>query len=265
MNQDQVKDKLLKLDDKVEDFTVIFSGKSSRKVDGLYKPEHCEIIIHNKNFQDDNALMYTAIHEFAHHVHFTRSPAPVSSRSHTNKFWDIFHKLLFRAEEIQIFENIFYTNKSFISLTRKIKENFLDANAHLMKEFGQLLIEAHELCRQYNASFEDYVDRVLGLHRSAAKMIIKTSSMDINPEIGFENMKTVASIKDRDIRGMAEKAFLEGKSPDMVKAEFTSRQQPDDVLTFLLMERDRLERSLEHVSLKLAKIDQRIEELKSKK
>ena len=48
MNQDQLK---TKLDEYTEnkDFTVIFSGKTSKKVDGLYHPEKQEIIIHNKN------------------------------------------------------------------------------------------------------------------------------------------------------------------------------------------------------------------------
>jgi Zn-dependent peptidase ImmA (M78 family) len=66
MNQDQVKEKLLKLHDCTEDFIVIFSGKKSKKVNGLYKPDKREIIIHNRNLDNDNLLLYTAIHELAH-------------------------------------------------------------------------------------------------------------------------------------------------------------------------------------------------------
>ena len=82
MNQEQVKAKLLLLKDDVEEFKVTFSGKKSLKVDGLYKPEEREIIIHNRNFTGDSPLMYTAIHEFAHHIQFTTAPSPVSCRSH---------------------------------------------------------------------------------------------------------------------------------------------------------------------------------------
>ena len=76
MNQQQVVERLLELDNDVEDFIVTFTGKKSKKVDGLYKPGNKEIILHNKNFSDDNSLIYTAIHEFAHHIQFTRSSSP---------------------------------------------------------------------------------------------------------------------------------------------------------------------------------------------
>ena len=107
MNQDQVKTKLLELDKSVEDFTITFSGKKSKKVDGLYKPDIREIILHTENFGNDNQLIYTAIHEFAHHIQFTKSSIPISIRAHTNKFWNIFHNLLFDAESKGIYENVF--------------------------------------------------------------------------------------------------------------------------------------------------------------
>ncbi|MCK4514270.1 MAG: hypothetical protein KAU31_03380, partial [Spirochaetaceae bacterium] len=71
MNQDQVKEQLLRLEDDTEEFFLIFSGKRSKKANGLYHPDTREIILHNRNFESDTALMYTAIHEFAHHIHFT--------------------------------------------------------------------------------------------------------------------------------------------------------------------------------------------------
>jgi hypothetical protein len=77
MNQDQVKEKLLKLYDCKEEFSVIFSGKKSGKVNGIYKSFEREIVIHNKNFVDDSGdqnemlLMFTAIHELTHHVLMT--------------------------------------------------------------------------------------------------------------------------------------------------------------------------------------------------
>jgi len=263
MNQDQVIEKLLQLDDTVEDFIVTFSGKSSKKVDGLYKPDDREIILHNKNFEEnDNALIYTAIHEFAHHIQFTTSAAPVSARAHTNHFWNIFHKLLGSAEEKGIYKNIFEVEDDFIELTKRIKKDFLHINGKMMRDLGNLLIQAHETCIKHHASFDDYMDRVLGLHRSVAKTIMKTETLNINPEIGYENMKTVASIKDEGIRQLAEAAFVEGQSPDMVKAKFTARKQPDDKMEYLLTERDRLEKSLETITVKLAKIEIEIDDLK---
>jgi len=258
MNQDQIVENLIKLDDTVEDFTVTFSGKASKKVDGLYKPEGHEILIHNKNHASDNALMYTAIHEFAHHIQFTTSPKPVSSKSHTTFYWNILHRLLNKAEELGIYKNIFETEAEFVKLTKEIKEKYLHENGKLMKDFGQLIARAYELCMEYHTSFDDYMDRVLGLHRATAKKIMKFHTQDLNPEIGYENMKTVAAISDDDVRGLAQEAFLEGQSPDMVKEQFTSRELPDSRLEWLQQERERLAQSLEKLTIKLASVEQQI-------
>jgi hypothetical protein len=262
MNQDQVKEKPLELDRNVVDFSLIFSGKTSKKVDGLYYPDRKEIILHNKNFANDNQLLYTAIHEFAHHLHHTRSSIPVSTRAHTNRFWDIFHKLLFLAEEKKIHVNIFKKDKRFEELTKKIRGNYLVENGNLMKDLGGLLEQADALCRELNVCFDDYVDRELLLHRTTAKLLMKIHSMNISPKIGYENMKTVASIRDDSARAQAEEAFTGGMTPDMVKAEFTSRNKSDETLAVLLEERDRVGRSIDNLTKKLAKIERRIDELK---
>ena len=261
MNQEQVKIKLLEIKNDVSDFHVIFSGKTSKKVDGLYHPEKCEIILHNKNFPDNNSLMYTAIHEFAHHIQFTESSVPVSSRAHTSHFWNILHKILIIAEENGIYDNVFKTNNEFIELTRKIKENFVNVDANLMKDFGKLLLEAFELCIKNHLCFDDYVDRELQLHRNTAKTLIKIHNKNINPEIGYENMKMVASIRDDNERELAQAAFLEGKSPDMVRTEFRIKETPDNRLDYLVNEKERIEKSIERLTFQLAKIERQINEM----
>ncbi|MCP4135948.1 MAG: hypothetical protein GY754_33575 [bacterium] len=260
MNQDQVVEQLLKLNDKVEDFTLTFSGNASTKVDGLYYPDKQEIILHNRNFSNDNQLIYTAIHEFAHHIHCTTSAKQVTSRAHTIDFWNIFHNLLIDAEKKKIYDNVFKTDFRFVELSKEIKEKFIHVDAKLMKDLGRLLIDAYQLCKENHTIFEDYVDRELLLHRGTAKNIIKIYNQDVNPEIGFENMKIVASIKDDDIREMAQDAFLQGKTPDMVKAEFTSKPKPDNLLDGLFAEKERIEKSLDRLTIELAKVERRIVE-----
>jgi hypothetical protein len=262
MNQEQVKTQLLQLKETTEDFLVTFSGKSSKKVDGLYHPENREIIIHNKNFEDDNALLYTAIHEFTHHLQFTESAVPVSARTHTNHFWNMFHNLLFLAEDKGIYRNVFKTDPKFVELTKKIKENFVNVDARLMKDFGKFLLEAFELCFENHLSFDDYVDRELQLHRNTAKTLIKIHTNDINPEIGYENMKTVANIRGNTEREQAESAFLEGRTPDMVRAELRVQENPDTKyekkIDYLLHEREKIERTIEKLTVKLARIEHQI-------
>jgi hypothetical protein len=264
VNQEQVKQKLLKLDPTVEDFTVTFTGKKSKKVDGLYKPDSREILIHNDNFEGDAPLIYTAIHEFAHHVQFTRTTLPVSSKAHTANFWNIFHNLLLDAEKRGIYTNVFHEDERFIALTKKIKEDYIAPNGGLIREFGALLMEAHGLCMKAQASFDDYVDRELGLHRSSAKSMMKISARNVDPRLGYENMRTVASIRDEDTAKAAERAFLEGDSPDMVKVQYASRPRPDSPLKQLYVERDRIEKSLDTLTKKLAEIERRIHDFEEK-
>ncbi len=258
MNQDQVKRILLNLEENVQEFSVVFSGKKSKKVDGLYKPESREILIHNKNFPDDNPLIYTAIHEFAHHIHLTGSQGIMSARAHTGKFWEIFHRLLYLAEEKGAYVNIFRKDTRFLDLTKKIRENYLNVDARLMKELGSLLLEAFNLCVEKHASFDDYVDRELKLHRSSARSIIHIHSKDINPDIGYENMKIVARVSDSDEMRKAEEAFLKGDSPDMVVQEYISRKVPEDLLESLLVEKSRTEQSIERLKRKLTNIEEKI-------
>ena len=260
MNQDQVKEQLLRLEDDVEEFSLIFSGKSSKKVNGLYHPDTREIIIHNRNFENDNGLIYTAIHEFAHHIHYTTSPVPVGPRAHTLEFRSILHRLLARSEELGVYLNPFDADPEFQALTRRLKSEFLEQNGLIMKEFGNALIEAEALCRKRGARFEDYVERVLSMDRHAATTLMKISSYNVDPSIGYSNMATVAGIRSDEKRARAQEAFLAGESPDMVKMAIRTRPQIEeqDPLTELEKERRRIQRTITSLQTKLEQVEARI-------
>lgn len=261
MNQDQVKEKLVQLKKTKADFTVTFTGKSSKKANGLYYPDRQEIIIHNANFSNENNLMYTAIHEYAHHVHFTESSLPVSKRAHTTEFWSIFHKLLARAEHLGIYINVFDNNDEFRELTKRIKSEFLKVNGTLVKDLGKVLIEAEKLCRKFEVSFTDYLDRVLCIPRDSARAIIKTQVYDVPPEIGYDNMRTVVSFSDEAVRQKVQEAFLEGHSPDTVKFTYKAPRKKDkDEIEILTEEKESIERRIARLHERLAVIEQRLEE-----
>ncbi len=265
MNQDQVKEKLLllnqDLEHDIEEFQVIFSGKESKKVHGLYKPEEREIIIHNKNFSDDNSLMYTAIHEFAHHVHFSTSrkgaTGPISSRAHTVEFRSIFHDLLVKAEEKGIYTNTVITVDELRDLADKIRDQFMRINGELMKDFGQALMEAEKLCRRHGARFEDFVERVLRMPRQTASTIMKMKAMDLPPDLGYENMKTLAGVRNAQARLEAIEAFQQGASTDQVKQALKNREpaKTPDPVKKLEQEKKRIEKSLESLRQRLEELE----------
>jgi hypothetical protein len=262
VNQDQCKANLLGIRGTTEEFAVIFSGKKSRKVNGLYKPESREIIIHNKNFAGDNELMYTAIHEYAHHLHFTSAAVPVSIRSHTTRFWATFHELLYEAEAKGIYANPFDSVPELAELAKRIKGTLLAQDGELMKELGGLLVEAEKLCEKHHTSFGDYLDRVLSLPRASAAGVMRVSALDVDPRIGYENMKTVSRVRDPGERKEAEKALREGQSPDMVKLRFATPPESTDLLEVLEKEKSRTEAQIHRLEQRIAELDRRIQRAK---
>ena len=267
MNQDQLAEKLRTLAD-VPPFTLVFSGKKSKKVDGLYKPATQEILIHNKNMSGDSDLIYTAIHELAHHVVSCQNGnITLSNRCHTAKFWATFHQLLKKAEEIGIYQNPFKSDQTFIQLTKRIKENFLQKNGTIMKDFAKVLNEARNMCIERHLSFEDYVDRELGMEKSTANTLLRIEKYDVTPTIGYDNMKTVAAMKDAHKREEAVHAFMEGESSDSVKTSIirpVAKVEKVSPVDHLEAERIRIQKAIEGLQKKLQIVDKMIENEKNK-
>ena len=129
-----------------------------------------------------------------------------------------------------------------------------------MKDLGRMLLEARDLCERHHASFEDYLDRVLCLPRSSAKIIVKSHLLDLDPRIGFENMRSVSRIRDREKREEAQAALLEGRSPEMVKMRYLSAERPADPIHAMERERQRLQKTIRSLQRRLEEIERRIEE-----
>ena len=257
MNQDEVKNALLSIEDAPLDFSLIFSGKKSKKVNGLYKADTREIIIHNRNFNDGNLLLYTAIHEYAHHLHACSLGGKLSSRSHTAEFWAILHRLLEKAETKGTYKNVFYTSPELAALTETIKQKYLHENGNLVKEFGMHLLKAHELCEAIGGRFEDYIDRVLRIPKSSATTAMKIYQYNLNPSLGADNMRFVAGIRNEEDRVEAEEALLNGQSPDSVKVK--SKGAPPEPKIKLEKEKSRLERTIASLSKRLDEVERELE------
>jgi hypothetical protein len=261
MNQDQVKATLLSLQDAPLDFTLVFSGKKSNKVNGLYKPETREIVVHNRNFTDppnENLLLYTAMHEYAHHLHACSRGGKLSKRAHTPDFWAIFHALLEKAEAQNVYHNVFTQSPELAELTADIRQKYLFENGNLVKELGMRLFRAQELCTAIGGRFEDYIDRVLRIPRSAATMAMKIHQFNLNPALGSDNMRFLAGIRSDDERIAAEEALLGGKSPDTVKNE-THNKPDEEPKVKLEKEKSRLERTIASLSKRLDEVQKELE------
>ena len=265
MTNERIKEILLDIQQTNLDFTVTMTGKESKKVNGFYKPDTHEIFLHNKNFKSDNMLIYTAVHEYTHHVitvekqELDPTYCP-SCRSHTQEFWATFGGLIKIAEEKGYYKIGWEENEELKALTEDIKTNYLTKNGELMREFGKKLSKAYELCQEAEVRYEDYIDRVLCIPRNSAKDIRKVSSIDIDPSIGFDNMKVVANVKKADQRKEVEQEFLDGgKSPstvrEMMKQKNLQAKQADPK-TKLEKEKGRLEKTIAQLTERLEFVEE---------
>lgn len=261
MNQDQIKELLLKLEDTSLDFSVTMTGKKSRKVNGLYKPDTREILLHNKNFDDDNQLIYTAIHEYAHHLQCEHDGALRTARSHTASFWARFHGLLEKAEKVGLYQIGIEKSDELSALTGEIRQKYLAENGRLMNELGKLLAKAQVLCKNAGVRYEDYIDRVLCIPRSAAKTAVHVSSLDVNPALGYETMKIVAAQPTPERRAAAEQQFVAHRSPDSVKVNLAKKLEDEDPKERLEKEKKRLEKTIVMLKSRLDQVEQSLSNL----
>ncbi len=257
MNQDEVKEILLSLEGGAGDFSVVFSGKKSVKVNGLYKPYSKEIILHNKNFENDNQLIYTAIHEYTHHLLCEAAGGELSARHHTSEFWARFHGLLKKAESSRVYSIGIDSSPELSQLTAEIKEKCLAENGRIMAELGQLLSKARTLCAQAGIRYEDYIDRVLCIPRTTAKSAEKVASFSIDSSLGFDGMKIVAAQRSPERRAEAGRLLSEGESPDFVKSALSSRDKEEiSPREKLQKEKERLEKGIARMTARLEHIEQ---------
>ena len=260
MNQDEVKKMLLELENTELEFSVTFTGKESKKVNGLYKVDTHEILLHTKNFKTDNQLIYTAIHEYTHHLIAEQNPLKCNGRCHTNEFWARFHELLAKAEQKGLYVLGLENAPELEELTEKIRKNFLETNGKLMIEFGKELSKAYQLCQDAGIRYEDYLDRVLQLPRATAKTITKIAAVSPSPALGFDNMKLVSSLPAAKQKE-AESELLSGRSPDTVRAIMRKKAESIDKKTALEKEKHRIEKTIQQLSQRLELIEENLASL----
>ena len=254
MNQDQVKEILLQVEESELEFSVTFTGKASKKVNGLYKSDTHEILLHNKNFSVDNELLYTAIHEYTHH-RLCELDGTRSGRVHTQRFWSYFHRLLQKAEEKGLYKIAMEESPELLELTDTIRTTIMAEDGKLMKELGRLLSKARVLCKQAGVRYEDYIDRVLCLPRASAATIEKIHAFDVKPELGYEAMKVVANIANPDKRAAAEDLFLQKHSPAFVRDSVKNKPQDEDPRRKLENEKRRIERTIVSLQARLSELE----------
>jgi hypothetical protein len=137
----------------------------------------------------------------------------------------------------------------------------VEQNGVLLQELGNLLLEAQELCQKENIRYEDYVDRIVLLPRTAARAITRAALFQVNPAIGGENMKYVATLQTPEKRKAAEAQFLAGKSADTVRSETNRQGKEIDQKTQWEREKSRLEKTIDALMKRLQIVEENLAKL----
>ncbi len=269
MDNEKIKEILLDIAPTELEFTVTQTGRQSGRVNGLYKPDTHEILLHNKNFKTDNQLIYTAVHEYTHHLNAeeliktTGNPsAPYNAKVHTQAFWAKFNGLIDTAEKKGYYSIGFENSPELQKLTEEIRKNYVEQNGRLMQEFGRLLAKAYELCEQANIRYEDYIERVLCIPKSVERNIRKVGAVPVDPSIGFDNMKTVAGIRSPEKRAEIEKLFQDGAGPVSVRQTMRqSAAKQEEPRQKLEREKSRLEKTIGQLSKRLEFVEEALANL----
>ncbi|MDR1506555.1 MAG: hypothetical protein LBI67_05580 [Treponema sp.] len=263
MNQDRVKDILLKLHDFKVDFVVIFSGKKNKKINGLYKIDKNEIIIHNRNFinadgkLNKDMLLYTAIHEAAHHIQYTELKQK-SARAHTSLFYATLDDLVDIAEKKGLYKMpVDEDTQKLIDEAKNISCEI----AAMQRKLGKVLRKLHETCEKKGIRYDDVIERKAQISRQTEKRAKKAHALNIPVEIGADIQE--AAVKERDEEKIAAivHAGQKGKSIDQAKKAVARPINQEDDKISLLKEKIHLERTIDNLKRHLEEV---VERLRSK-
>jgi hypothetical protein len=172
MTAEQVKEKLIEVYAGRETFSVSFR-RLSKTVWGKYLPYTRSIVVDHGKMSNDTMLMYTALHELAHHVcHHDKGQQ--GRQSHTKLFWGVFHDLLDRAEARGIYQRSEDPEIGALVEGARGKDR---ETAALQRELGGILKDLWELCEKKGVRPEDVVERQVGLSRKTMGALLRAAEL----------------------------------------------------------------------------------------
>jgi len=263
MTQEQVKEKLLKLHDCAESFTVVFSNKSSVRINGRYTYATKEILIHDKNFEEgdagNNRLFYTAMHELAHHIQFTECHQ-TGRRAHTKLFYVTLDGLADKAEELGLYR--YDADPEVKKLIEEAAEISAEI-ASLQRQLGTVLNSLQDACRRTGARYEDVVKRKVKITARTEKKLKKAAALDAPEGIGYEMQEAIAGARNEEQRESMLAAAADGRSVDQVKqAGAAKKVKPEkDDTEELLKKKARIEKTIASLKKRLKDIVSRIKNM----
>jgi hypothetical protein len=255
MTNEDIKNKLLQLYECKTDFTVIQTGKKSSKVNGFYRVVTHEIFLHNKNFNSDNQLMYTAVHELTHHILDTEKGVK-TARCHSGAFYSTFYNLIDKAVDLH-----FYSRNRNTETAELIKEanDIQKQITDLQKKLGKVLIKIQAVCDKNSDRFEDVIEHDCQISRQQAHKFMQMSAINLSVSEEILNALSIKSSTDAMTKQAAIQATAEGKTVQQIKAIAQAAKPTDNGLESpekLLKEKQRLEKTIDQLNDRLIQVEE---------
>lgn len=244
-----------------EDFSLYYTGKKSRRVDAKYYFEKKEIMVNELNFDNNAELIYSSLHEYAHHIQNTESF--IKDTPHDLEFWKIFHKLLYTAEEKELYSNCCHSE------FREPFKRLIAANEEFNKanlKFFEAIDEFRNILGKENFNqFIDCSERLIKIPRGEVKKIIAAASR-FKKGYHYNTMIRLASKKDIDETMLKELAFYLADDDGSIKKQYTfdmfkfysDDNTFSDEIAYLQDKKEKLENSLESKQEKIQIIESRL-------
>ena len=261
MNNEEVRRHLASLHECREAFTVGFTGKKSGRVNGTYRSG--EIKINDRNFLseggglNESALMYTAMHELAHHIQHTEY-GQRGRRSHTKLFHAILDGLADKAEEAGVYRPA--AGPKTAGLLEEV-EMISQEIAKLQRELGRVLRRLNEACAEEGARFEDMVKRKARISLETAEKCCKIAALDLPDGITADVQEAVAGEREAIKRRAMALAAQAGRSVAQVKraglppAPSGGKESEEEKL---LREKGRLEKAIAELRRRLGRVMEKL-------
>ncbi|WP_020614229.1 hypothetical protein [Sediminispirochaeta bajacaliforniensis] len=284
MDNQAIVDFLVSLEAPATEVTVVQSGKSSEKVDGLYKPFDRTIILHNRNasMQEPSFLLRMAIHQYTHHLLIygtAQDPVPLAepreevARHHGSRFSACYHRLLSKAAgtDAGVAGAPWDVDPELSAVADRIRGTLLPQYGGIALELGAQYAEAERLCAQKGYNLEEWLEDAVGADLADAKRMLRAHHEGLSPKIGFDAMKSLLKIP-KEHRREAEAAVVSGdRSPKAVESDFrppfrreanTEEGSDNNNASFaverLQKEKLRLEQKMEQIRARLLKLEARL-------
>lgn len=249
MNEQEIKAALLQLEHSEKPFSVLFTGKLSKKAGSRYSLNDSQIILHNRTFTAPEQLFAAAIREYARHLAGNSGPAVY--RVHHDR-------LIAKARQ----SGAITIQTGGIQAQVDACRELLAEHAKLERTIGQKLAELQRTCKASGIDFDIVTDHELKIARKTRKRCMEAGELqqlELFDGITADQQAAISKAQTTQRADVAEKVR---EAPTAAAADAVTKAKPPadpDSPIVLQKEIKRIEKTIASLLDKKTHIEERLE------